>query len=108
MVLVLIANIPFGKVNTKCERVFLMNRNLFLFMVFGAPFFTGLALLLVDRWFRVHWFDSNEYKFLAICIYIPIIFILRSRYLKISLKEFLLSVIPIFGSSRQLRLFRKP
>ncbi len=85
-----------------------MNRNLFLFMVFGAPFITGLALLLIDRWFRVQWFDSIEYKFLAICVYIPIILILRSRYLKISLKELLFSVIPLFGISRQLRLFRKP
>lgn len=85
-----------------------MNRNLFLFMVFGAPFLIGLVLLFVDRWFQVQWFESSQYKFLTICIYIPIILILRSRYLKISLKEFLLSAIPLFGISRQLRLFRKP
>jgi len=85
-----------------------MNRNLFLFMVFGAPFLTGLALLQIDRWFQVQWFNSREHMALIICVYLPLITILRSRYLKISLKEFLLSVIPIFGSSRQLRLFRKP
>lgn len=108
MVLVLLANIPFGKMITKRERVCLMNRNLFLFMVFGTPFFTGLTLLLIDRWFQVQWFNSKEHMALMICVYLPLITILRSRYLKISLKEFLLSVIPIFGSSRQLRLFRKP
>ncbi len=108
MVLVMLADIPLVKVITKCERVCLMNRNLFLFMVFGAPFFSGLILLLIDRWFHVQWFNSKEHMALMICVYLPLITILRSRYLKISLKEFLLSMIPLFGSSRQLRLFRKP
>ena len=85
-----------------------MNRNLFLFMLFGGPFLIGLFVLLVGHFFQVQWFDSKAHMFLLICVYVPTLTILRSRFLRIPFKDFMFSLIPLFGWKRHLDLFRKP
>jgi len=85
-----------------------MTRNRFLCFLFIGPFLIGLGVILLDRILHTSFFNSKWYMTLSICIYIPVITYLRSRFLQIPSKEFLLSLLPVFGSKRHWQLFRKP
>jgi hypothetical protein len=85
-----------------------MTRNRFLFLLVIGPLLIGLLFIAMDRLQQSHRFNSHLYMLLSVCVYLPMLTFLRSRYLRIPLKEFLLSLIPLFGYRRHEQLFRKP
>ena len=85
-----------------------MTRNRFLFFLIIGPLLIGLLFIALDRQQPSHRFNSHLYMLLSVCVYLPILTFLRSRYLKIPFKEFLLSLIPLLGYRRHEQLFRKP
>jgi hypothetical protein len=85
-----------------------MTRNYFLLFLFVGPFVIGLLFIATGHLLETQIFNSNWYMFASVCIYIPIVTYLRSRFLKIPAKDFLMSLIPLFGYKRHQELFRKP
>jgi hypothetical protein len=85
-----------------------MTRNRFLLCLCIGPFVLGLLFIGIDHLVQTHIFNSKAYMLASVCVYIPIVTFLRSRYLKIPAKDFFLSLIPLFGYKRHQELFRKP
>lgn len=85
-----------------------MTRNKFVLGLVIGPFVIGLLFSGIDHLLQTGLYHSRVYMFLSVCIYIPIITYMRSRYLKIPAKDFFLSLIPLLGYKRHQELFRKP
>ncbi|HNW60810.1 MAG TPA: hypothetical protein PKI62_14105 [bacterium] len=85
-----------------------MTRNTFVLCLVIGPFVIGLLVMGMDHLLHTGLFNSRTYMLVSVCIYIPIVTYMRSRYLKISAKDFFRSLIPLYGYRRHQELFRKP
>jgi len=79
-----------------------------LFICSSPGAFLGMLILQIDRFFQTSLFNSKIYRAIAIMVYLPTITYLRSRYLKMTAKEFFFSLLPIAGVARHFRYFQKP
>jgi hypothetical protein len=77
-------------------------------MLFAGSFIIGSGVLAIDHVFQTHWFNSKTEMALSICVYIPLLVVLRGRYLKMTRKDFFMLLIPGYGWIKQMRLFQKP
>ncbi len=75
-----------------------MNRIIFI-VVLLLPFFI-LGYLFPDKF-------PHIILPVLIVIYIPVLTILRMKYIKMSWKEILISMIPFYGYSKQIKIFTK-
>lgn len=85
-----------------------MSRKTYLFLIIGVSAIFSFISILMEEFMNINLFDYRITYFVHIAIYIPIVVILRSRYLKVSCKDFFKSLIPLIGLKNRFNRFSKP
>ena len=85
-----------------------MSRKTYLFLIIGVSAIFSFISILMENFMNINLFDYKITYFLHISIFIPIVVILRSRYIKMSVKDFFKSFIPFIGLKNRFNRFLKP